>query len=124
MAPADTITHGIDGFVAGLAAQGIETDRRGDLLIYRVTAVSGCHAGEAIETGLLVDELAGWPNVPPHWVHLPDTVELPGSSREVSGHIDGWSRYSRPCPGRPDASTAPARDWVAHVRGLLGSATR
>jgi len=124
MAPVSTIAAGIDGFIAGLEAQGIEAARRGEVLIYRVTALSGHHSGEEIETGIVAAELAGWPNVPPHWVHLPDSIELPGGSREVSGHIAGWSRYSRPCPGRFDASPAPARDWVAHVRRLLSSATR
>lgn len=111
---------GIDGFIAGLAAQGIEAERVGQLIVYRVEPLAGPHAGRPVETAVAASELGGWPLTPPHWVHLRDDVKLDGPQPSEKA---GWSRYSRPHPGRIDASENPAQAWVAHIRELLGRAT-
>lgn len=118
-APTVAVT-GIDGFIAGLAAQGIEAERVGQLIVYRVEPLAGPYAGRPVETAVAASELGGWPLTPPHWVHLRDDVKLDGPQPSEEA---GWSRYSRPHPGRIDASENPAQAWVAHIRELLGRAT-
>jgi hypothetical protein len=113
---------GIDAFIGGVEAQQIPVDRRDALLIYRLVPLTGAAATLEVETGIEIGELAGWPAVPPHWVHVPNSLQLAGGGQQPST-LDGWSRYSRPHPGRLDASAAPAREWIAHVRALLGTAT-
>jgi hypothetical protein len=110
---------GLDGFVSGLAGQGIETVRRESLVVYRLEPVTGALAGECVETGVVVDELSGWPHTPPHWIHVPIALKIPGGQ---GGSVAGWSRYSRPHPGRLDAAPSPAKVWIAHVREFLGHA--
>jgi hypothetical protein len=116
-APADTA---LAAFVGGLAAQGIVTERRGPLVVYLVEPLSGGHAGHPVETGVAVDELSGWPTAPPHWIHVPNELKLDGGQ---NSDLAGWSRYSRPHPGRLDAAPNPAQAWVAHVREVLGQAS-
>jgi hypothetical protein len=110
---------GLDGFVAGLDAQGIGAARRGDLLVYSVAPLVGARAGTPVETGVEASELSGWPTVPPHWIHVPTDLNIPGSQPSA---LAGWSRYSRPHPGRIDAASNPANSWIAHVREFLGHA--
>lgn len=110
---------GMDAFVAGLVAQGIETARQGNLVVYRVEPLVGARAGRSVETGVEASELSGWPTTPPHWIHVPTDLNIPGGQASV---LAGWCQYSRPHPGRIDASPNPAREWVAHVREFLGHA--
>jgi hypothetical protein len=111
---------GLAGFVAGLAARDIETERRGSLIVYRLEPLVGGRAGQPVETGVAVDELGGWSVTPPHWIHVPKELNIAGASQD-SAEV-AWSRYSRPHPGRLDAAADPARAWVAHVREFLGHA--
>jgi hypothetical protein len=113
---------GAAGFIAGLAAQNISCEELGGLVVYRVVPLDGASAGVEVETGVEAAELAGWSRTPPHWIHVPDSLTIPGGSQNASER-SGWSRYSRPHPGRLDAASNPAREWVAHVRWLLGTAT-
>jgi hypothetical protein len=108
---------GLDAFVAGLDAQGIETTRHGDLVVYRLEPLVGARAGTPLDTGVEVSELSGWPTTPPHWIHVPTDLNIPGSQPSV---LPGWGRYSRPHPGRIDAVPNPVQAWVAHVREFLG----
>lgn len=112
---------GPTGFRSGLEELDISVENRGALVVYRLVPLSGSMATKEVETGVEVSELDGWPTAPPHWVHVPDDVRIPGGSTQPSS-LAGWSRYSRPHPGRLDASRAPTREWVAHVRALLGTA--
>jgi hypothetical protein len=114
-----TAETGVEGFIAGLQAQGIPVERRGGLIIYRLEPFTGAAAGREVETAVAADEATGWPTAPPHWLHAPDELCLPGGQ---SSEQAGWSRYSRPHPGRLDASLAPSREWTAHVRAFLGTA--
>ena len=111
---------GSAGFIAGLATQGIVAEQHGHLVVYRVEPLAGRYAGRPVDTGVAASELGGWPMTPPHWVHLRGDVKLDGPQPSDEA---GWSRYSRPHPGRIDASGNPAQAWVAHIRELLGRAT-
>lgn len=99
---------------------GLSAEIRGGMVVFAVEPVGGRLAGTVVEVGVAVEELGQWPRVPPHWVHLPEPIELPESNRQPSEHASGWWKYSRPHPGRFDAQPVPARAWVAHVRALLG----
>ena len=110
---------GLDAFVVGLDALGIETVRQGSLVVYRVEPLLGAQGGKPVETGVEASELSGWPTTPPHWIHVPTDLNIPGGQASV---LAGWCRYSRPHPGRIDAAPNPAQAWVAHVREFLGHA--
>lgn len=110
---------GMAGFMAGLASQGIAAQQNGGLVVYTVEPLVGMYAGKAVQTAVAVSELEGWPLTPPHFVHLPNEVKLDGPQ---ASDVAGWSKYSRPHRGRLDASAHPTRDWVAHIRELLGRA--
>lgn len=120
MTGATVADTGVEGFTAGMAAQGIEVAKTAHLIVYRVEPLTGPHRGHEVETGVSASELGGWPLTPPHWVYLRGEVKLDGPQPSEE---PGWSRYSRPYPGRLDASENPARAWVAHIRELLGRAT-
>ena len=113
--------HGPDGFVAGLAGLGVIAEHDGALLIYHVTPLRGAVAGQPTETAVEASELGGWPRVGPHWIHAPGDLQLPGGSAQPSTRA-GWTRYSRPHPGRLDTNPSPSRLWLAHVTAFLGTA--
>ena len=121
MTPVTPTSVGVHGFIAALEEQGIPVERRGGLVVYRLEPLTGPAAGTEVETGIAVDELAGWPTTPPHWIHLPNSLSVSGGNGQPSEH-PGWLRYSRPHPGRIDAAPAPGRAWVAHVRAFIGTA--
>lgn len=109
-----------DAFTAGLQASGARPQRRGPLIVYTVDVISGPQAGAAIETGVEIAELAGWPVAPPHWIHLPATVVFEHTNSQDSA-VPGWVRHSRQVFDwglDPD----PGQAWLAHVRGVLGQA--
>jgi len=110
---------GLDRFEAELMQLGINAEQRDSLLVYNVVPTSGTSGGLETETGVEVPALDTWPQVPPHWIHAPNSLVIPGSNQQASS-LAGWSRYSRPHPGRLDASAAPMREWIAHVRAVLG----
>lgn len=110
---------GLDAFVSGLAAQGVETERRSILVVYRLEPLVGARAGTLVETGVVDGELSGWPTAPPHWIHVPNDLNIAGGQ---GSPLAGWSSYSRPHPGRLDAAPNPTQAWVAHVREFLGHA--
>lgn len=112
---------GLDRFDAELKQFGIVGEQRDSLLVYRVVPTSGTSCGVETETGVELPAVETWPQVPPHWIHVPDSLLIPGSNQQPSSAA-GWSRYSRPHPGRLDASAAPMREWIAHVRAVLGEA--
>jgi hypothetical protein len=102
----------VAAFVDGLRRQGTEPEVRDGLVVYRVEPVEGRHAGEPVETAVEVAELAGWPMVPPHWIHLPAGVTLPATNSQgvapcrlaaplAAGPRLGRRRRSRTCVGRP-----------------------
>jgi hypothetical protein len=77
-------------------------------------------ADTPVEVG--ADPPNDFPRVPPHWVHLPERVELPGGGRNASELGTGWSKWSRQHP-RWRAELSAANQWLAHIRSLLAVAT-
>jgi hypothetical protein len=119
----DLVTKsGVDAFVSSIADQGIPIAHRGNLIVYRIVPFTGAAAMREVETGVEIGDVAGWPLTPPHWIHVPNGFQFPGGSQQPSVQ-DGWSRYSRPHPNRLDSSPVPGREWIAHVRAFLGTAT-
>lgn len=109
----------VDDFVDGLTRLGCVVDTRGGLLVVEVAPLAGSRLGQLVDVGVAAEELTSWPLVTPHWVHLPGDLDMPGSNRQPSDQLPGWSKYSRPLKTRADTCTAPARAWLAHVRTLL-----
>jgi hypothetical protein len=111
---------GVTAFVATLEEFGAQPIVESTLITYTVIPVTGALAGCAVRTGVLVDEVAPWPTVPPHWIHLPADVAFAATNAGGSPK-EGWRCHSRDIPAWGTASM-PAAAWLAHVRGVLGSA--
>lgn len=108
-------------FIADMAAVGIEVRVDGARLMYEVLAVSGPLGGQPVMTGVSRTEVQNWPQVPPHWVHLPETITFPETNADVTDCPPGWKRHSRDFQ-LTDMSVPPALAWIRHVRGLLAIA--
>ena len=117
MDPDDT---GLDGFLKGLRKCGLESRIEAGVVIFEVEPFAGVHAGSTVETGVGVDELPGWPAVPPHWVHFPGSIRFPRTNAQRSA-VPAWNRHSRQITRWGNAAE-PAQAWVAHVRGVLEEA--
>lgn len=115
-------TAGVDGFVAGLQRCGVEPKVRGGVVAFAVEAHLGALADTMVETAVAIDELARWPVVPPHWVHLPGHVAFAHTNANGDRCLPGWNRHSRNVRGWGDAAE-PAQAWLAHVRSVLAEAT-
>ncbi len=113
--------EGPDGFTAGLAAYGATPTIIGRHISYQVEVVEGRFAGQTVETAVMIDELARWPLVPPHWIYLHEEVTFAATNTQPAT-MPGWTGHSRQIVGwgnDPDAIAG----WVAHVRGVIGEAT-
>jgi hypothetical protein len=115
------VRDGIEGFRADLDDLGTVTDVRRTVVTFEVLAVAGALAGRLVLTGVGVDELGGWPAVPPHWIHLPAEVKFAASNVDASNTLPGWQRHSRQI-GTWDMSTHPGQAWLAHVRAVVSMA--
>jgi len=111
---------GLDGFLAGLRRCGLEPVVGAGVVTFVVQPVAGVRAGTSVDTGVSVQELSGWPAVPPHWVHLPAEVRFSRSNTQPS-EKPGWTKHSRQIV-RWGNATEPAQAWVAHVRSIIGEA--
>ena len=114
------MSQGVQGFIDALTELGLDPEVEAELVIYRITPVDGAHAGIAVETGVSTDELAPWPQAPPHWVHLPACVGFHKTNSEASTK-PGWLKHSRDIVGWGDAPLGVC--WASHVRGVLGEAS-
>ncbi len=111
---------GAGGFAAGLRECGLDPVTQDGVVRFQAVPVTGAFAGATVDCGVAVEDLAGWPAVPPHWLHLPSTVHFARTNSQPSP-LPGWLRHSRPASGwGNDASPVPA--YLAHVRGILGEA--
>ena len=110
----------VEEFTAGLRRLGANPEQRGGIIVYQVEPVGGRFAGEAVPTAVETSEVAGWPIVPPHWIHLSASVVFARTNSQPSP-LSGWLRHSRQVSGwggDPD----PTQGWLAHVRGIVGEA--
>lgn len=114
------VETGEERFLAGLRRCGCDPVKRNDVIVFEVTAVGGRHSGQAIETGVSVNELAAWPGAPPHWVHLPSVVAIARTNTQPSP-LPGWLMHSRNITGWGNAEE-PAQAWIAHARSVLEEA--
>lgn len=112
---------GIDGFINGLCRCGLEPVVDAGVVTFVVEPLTGADAGTAVASGVGVDELSGWPAIPPHWVHLPGDITFTRSNMQASP-IAGWLKHSRQIAGWGNAAE-PAQAWISHVRAVLGEAT-
>jgi len=108
----------VEQFVAGLDSLAAAPDRRGGLIVYRIDALEGGHAGESLETAVEIAELMNWPVAPPHWIHLPASLSFARTNSQPSP-VAGWLRHSRQINGW-GTDPNPTQAWLAHVRGVVG----
>ena len=111
--------RGVQEFMGDMEQLGFEPSIEAGLVLYKIEPVDGGRVGRAIETGVSVDELEPWPQVPPHWVHLPDDVMFSHTNSEPSTK-SGWIKHSRDLRGWGDAK--PSICWAGHVRAVLSEA--
>ena len=105
---------GVERFMTGIRALGYEVERRGDIIV----ATLDFGPGGVARLQLVATEPPGdFPNAPPHWLHLPKGVTLPGDAGKASELGDEWWKWSRPHPKW--RGEAGVRAWLAHVRSLL-----
>ena len=93
----------------------------GDVVRYVVVPVDGALAGRDVDTGIHVTELQGWPMTPPHWIQLPETVQLSRTNADTQMCPPGWRRHSFDT-GTWICDRKPVHLWIAHVRGVLSLA--
>ena len=108
-------------FMDDMAAAGAPVRDDGARMLYEIVAVGGPLSGQAVTTGVSVSEVQNWPQVPPHWVHLPATLTFPQTNADSVDCPPGWLRHSREF-GLTSTSVPPAVAWLRHVRGLLAAA--
>lgn len=110
---------GLEGFVAGLLSCGIEALVEEGVVSFAVEPVSGARAGQLVEIGTGVEELASWPAVPPHWVHFPGEVQFLRTNTQPSSRA-GWTKHSRQITRW--GNDEPTHAWLAHLRAVAGEA--
>ncbi|WP_280395639.1 hypothetical protein [Nocardia brasiliensis] len=111
---------GIDAFLASLNDFGADPEVEAALVIYTVVPVTGVLGGAAVRSGVGVEEVAPWPAAPPHWIHLSADITLRTSN--IGGSPKpGWVAHSRDIQNW-GAAAVPIGAWLAHVRGVLGTA--
>lgn len=108
-------------FMDDMAAVGAPVRAENNRLMYEVMAVGGFLAGQKVLTGVSLSEVQNWPMIPPHWVHLPDTIAFAATNMDETDCPPRWKRHSRDF-GFTDMSMAPAMAWLRHVRGFVSLA--
>lgn len=112
--------EGVEAFIEGLDRCGAQPRVADGHVVYNVEPVEGRLAGEAVETAVEVGELARWPLVPPHWVHLSGEVTFSSTNSRPSPLAE-WVQHSRQIVGW-GRDAEPASGWLAHVRSVVGEA--
>ena len=107
---------GVEAFIQDITELGFGATIEAELVIYQVVPIDGARAGESVQTGVGIDELQSWPQVPPHWLHFPDDVTFSRTNSRSSSKL-GWSMHSRQITGWGDARAGVA--WASHVRAVL-----
>ena len=111
------LSPGAQAFIDGLHKCGIAHEVSGNALVFPLTDVVGCYHGQAVKTGVALDELNGWPMTPPHWVHLPADIMV-GPTNSRPSLIEGWLMHSRNVAHWGNAKH-PVQAWLAHVQSVL-----
>jgi len=109
-------------FLEDMTAAGAPAWIDGPQVLYRVKAVDGALAGQMVTTGVSVSEVQSWPAVPPHWIHLHDSIKFAQTNTDNIDCPPGWKRHSRQFV-YTDMSVPPALAWLRHVRGFISIAT-
>ena len=107
------------GFPDAMAQLGLAPTVEAGLIICCFTPVEGARAGDSIEVGIAVDELAPWPQAPPHWIHLSSDIHFLRTNSRPSSK-SGWLMHSRNVAGWGD--TEPAAGWTSHLQAVLSEA--
>lgn len=115
------LTGGAKRFFDDLTAELHEPVRQGGVIRYSVVPASGPLSGSRVETGVSVGELEGWPAAPPHWIHLPESVQFAHTNCDAQDCPPGWRRHSRDT-GQWLLDRPAVHLWIAHVRGMLAMA--
>lgn len=121
MTDEDGLTDAARQFTTDMTAAGAPARVDGARILYEVTAVGGALAGQVVTTGVSVSEVQSWPAVPPHWIHLPTSVEFSETNMDDTDCPPGWKRHSREY-NYTDLSVPPALAWLRHVRGFISIA--
>lgn len=108
-------------FINDMTAAGATAWSDGPRILYSVVAVGGALSGETVTTGVSVSEVQSWPMVPPHWIHLPESVTFSETNMDETDCPTGWKRHSRDF-SHTDMSVPPALAWLRHVRGFISIA--
>ena len=82
---------GVERFIDDMIRYGFDCEVDDGLVVFGITPVEGAHAGDPIETGVSKAELDPWPQVPPHWIHLPASITFPKTNSKPSSR-SGWLR--------------------------------
>jgi len=114
------MSDGPTTFIQRLTELGLEPVVEAQLIIYRIEPVDGVHAGHSVVTGVETAEVGRWPLVPPHWIHLPSTIQFAHTNSQPSPKTD-WTRHSRQI-SRWGQDADPVVGWAGHVRSVIGAA--
>lgn len=115
------LTRAAQQFIDDMTAVGAVAWADGPRILYDVVAVGGALNGQAVTTGVSVSEVQSWPMVPPHWIHLLDSVTFAETNMDATDCPPGWRRHSRDF-AYTDMSVPPALAWLRHVRGFVSIA--
>ncbi|MFI2363036.1 hypothetical protein [Promicromonospora sp. NPDC019610] len=115
------LTGAAQQFVDDMTAVGAPARADGPRILYDVMAVHGALAGQIVTTGVSVSEVQSWPAVPPHWIHLPESVTFTQTNMDGTDCPPGWKRHSREF-NYTDTSVPLALAWLRHVRGFISTA--
>lgn len=112
--------NGLERFVADLSALGRECERRNGLVVITLDVERPDLAGP-LQVG--ADPPNEFPNVPPHWLHAPRELAIPGGKPHASELGPDWLKWSRTRPNWKGGANG-ARIWLAHARSLVLAATK
>jgi len=113
------VNTGLQAFVDTVTVAGLQVEVRDPIVLVLVDVPLGRHAGAEIWVG--ADPPQEFPAIPPHWVHLPESIDLADGGKQASELGAGWAKWSRPHKRWVDCA-APGAQWLAHTRALLAQA--
>jgi hypothetical protein len=113
------VNAGIHSFVDAMSAAGRQVDVREPIVLVLVDVPLGIHAGAEVWVG--ADPPQDFPTVPPHWLHLPQTIDLADGGKQASELGPDWAKWSRPHKRWTDGPR-PEIQWLAHARAVLAQA--